>query len=122
MAGTRVLLVDDYFAFRDLLVVLAEGTPDIDVVGTATTGIEAVRLAGELEPDVVILDYYLTDMTGDVVAWLIRRRVPAARVIVCSSYDIETSPLLLEVGIAGVTSKALLVPRFAEMVRGRGAA
>ena len=55
----RVLLVDDFDNFRKFTVLTLDVSPDIEVVGEAATGAEAVGAAGLLEPDLVLLDISL---------------------------------------------------------------
>ena len=60
----RVVLADDQPLVRAGLRVLLADTPDIDVVGEAGTGTEAVRLVRETRPDVVVMDIRMPDMDG----------------------------------------------------------
>jgi DNA-binding NarL/FixJ family response regulator len=64
MDGVRVLVVDDHQLFRDGLRALIDSAPDCELVGEATTGEEAVRLALELQPDVILMDVKMPDMDG----------------------------------------------------------
>lgn len=56
MEPTRMLLADDHAPFRSGLRALLAAVPDIDVVGEAADGNEAIRFAGELQPDVILMD------------------------------------------------------------------
>ena len=60
----QVLLVDDHMLFREGLRGLLEKEADVSVVGEAGTGVEAVKIAGELYPDVVVMDITMPDMNG----------------------------------------------------------
>jgi DNA-binding NarL/FixJ family response regulator len=62
--AVRVLVADDHPVFRDGLAVLLGSVPGIDVVGTAATGLEAVALAVELRPDVVVMDVQMPQLNG----------------------------------------------------------
>src|SRR5437588_5859049 len=60
----QVLVVDDQYAFTDMLRVVLDLQPDINVVGTALTGDEGLRLALETHPDVALVDYHMPVMSG----------------------------------------------------------
>ena len=60
----RVVIADDQRAVREGLAMLVGLTDDIEVVGTAANGVEAVDLAGELHPDVVLMDLRMPEMEG----------------------------------------------------------
>jgi CheY-like chemotaxis protein len=87
---TRVLIVDDDGGTRHLLALmfLVEG---FDVVGEAENGLEAVRMAVETQPDLIVLDYRMPVMRGDEAARLLRALVPDARIIAFSSV-LESKP------------------------------
>lgn len=88
MAGAiRVFLVDDHPTLRIGLRALLGQALDIVVVGEANNGQEALRQLEILQPDVVVLDYKLSDMEGMELACWIRRRGLPIRVLVLSSYD-----------------------------------
>jgi DNA-binding NarL/FixJ family response regulator len=80
------LLCDDHALFREGLTALLERTSERQVVGTAATGGEAVRLAEELTPDVVVLDVGLPDITGVDAACAIQSAAPGCAVVALSMY------------------------------------
>ena len=81
----RVLLVDDDEAILQTLALLRlEG---IDIVGTARDGAEAVRLATELEPDVVVMDFNMPVMDGIEATRLIKESMPSVQVIMHTAFD-----------------------------------
>ena len=83
----RVLLVDDHAVLRDGLRVILEREPDITVVGEAGDGLEAVRLAGELLPDVVVMDVAMPGMSGVEATRRIKKEQPSSQVLVLTQYE-----------------------------------
>lgn len=83
----RVLLVDDHPPFRIGMKLLLEQNAAIVVVGEASSGAEALRLAALLQPDVVVLDCQLPDMDGPAVAGALRGQDAPVRMLALSAYD-----------------------------------
>ena len=81
----KVLLVDDHAVMREGLAALLSGA-GIDVIGTASNGREAVRLARELTPDVVVMDISMPDLNGIEAARQIRVRAPSVRIVMLSMH------------------------------------
>jgi pilus assembly protein CpaE len=80
----RVLIVDDIPETRDHLTKLLGFESDIDVVGSAASGAEALDLASSLSPDVVLMDINMPDMDGIAATELLARSVPSASVVMMS--------------------------------------
>ncbi|QEU95371.1 response regulator [Streptomyces kanamyceticus] len=87
MTAVRVVLADDQPLVRAGLRVLMADTPDIEVVGEAGTGAEAVRLAREVRPDVVVMDIRMPGMDGIEATRLIKEDPAGARVLVLTTFD-----------------------------------
>ncbi len=87
---TRVLLADDHPVFLDGLSALLESR-GFDVVGQAATGREALSLARELRPDVVVMDLHMPDVGGVEATIQITRSVPETAVLVLTMFDDDTS-------------------------------
>ncbi|MGH7201558.1 MAG: response regulator [Planctomycetaceae bacterium] len=83
----RVLLADDHQMVRQGLASLLEHEPDIEVVGEAADGEEAVVLAESLQPDVILMDYNMPKMTGIEATARILRAQPETRIIGLSLYE-----------------------------------
>ncbi|UKY48251.1 response regulator [Streptomyces inhibens] len=83
----RVVLADDHTLVRTALQMVITDTPDLDVVGEAGTGAEAVRLAEELQPDVVVMDIRMPGMDGIEATRLITAGSGRARVVVLTTFD-----------------------------------
>ena len=87
----RVLIADDHAIVREGIrqVLCSDDKGGIDVVGEASTGAQAVALAIELRPDVVVLDITMPELTGLEAAARIRDEVPDAAILVLSIHDHE---------------------------------
>ena len=102
----RVLLVDDHKAMRDGLAGLLGFEPDIEVVGVATDGLEAVALAEALEPDVITMDVTMPGMSGLEATSIIAAKVPHARIIGLSMhFDYSVAAAMREAGAATYLTK-----------------
>lgn len=102
----RVVLVDDHPALRLGLKVLLEHAPDVELVGEAEEGQEALALIESTQPDVVVLDCELPGMAGMEVAQEIQRRGLPTRVVALSAYDGERYVHgMLEAGARGYLLK-----------------
>ena len=81
----RILLADDHSVVRQGLRMFLALDPDLEVIGEATDGAEAVRLARELNPDVVLMDMLMPVMDGVAATATIRRELPDTEVIALTS-------------------------------------
>jgi DNA-binding NarL/FixJ family response regulator len=89
MHKTRVLLVDNRTAVRRGLRMCLELQADLQVVGEAGDGLEALRLAGELDPDVVVLEVALPGMDGLTAASVLGTAAPRSQVVFLTLHDDE---------------------------------
>lgn len=112
----RVLLVDDDEAILQTLVL--SRLDGIDIVGTATNGAEAVRLATILEPDVVLMDLKMPVMDGIEATRRIKETVPSVQIIMHTAYDEPDLALSAkEVGAYGYLIKGCSRQATAAMIR-----
>jgi len=102
----RVLLADDHGLVRDGLTRLLGSVPDIDVVATAADGEEAVRLAGEHQPDVILMDLRMPEMDGSEATRRLLEADPTTQVVILTSFS-ERDEILsaLDAGAIGYLLK-----------------
>lgn len=87
----RILLADDHTLFRDGLRALFGSLPDMEVVGEAATGTEAIALAEELQPDVVLMDIQMPELNGVEATRQIVQTSPHIGVIVITMFEDDDS-------------------------------
>ena len=102
----RVLVVDDYAPFRLIVRYVLSEESDIEIVGEAPDGEAAVRQAGMLKPDVVLLDLAMPKLDGWEAIPLIRERSPETRIVILSGFPEERMrDLARENGVAAYVEK-----------------
>lgn len=107
MKRIRVVLADDHSVLREGMRNLLDEQPDIEVVGEAANGLEAVAVVREAAPDVVLMDVVMPRLTGIEATKQIKRSNPATAVLILSAYDDDRYVLgLLEAGAAGYLLKS----------------
>jgi NarL family two-component system response regulator YdfI len=82
-----VLIADDHMVVREGLRALLDAEPDLEPVGAARDGAEAVRLAGEMAPDVILMDLRMPGVDGIEAIRQIKARYPAVQVVILTTYD-----------------------------------
>ena len=106
MEKINVLLADDHTVVREGTRELIQHEPDMEVVGEAADGEEAVELAGKLRPDVIIMDIAMPKLNGIEATRQIKQKYPATAVLVLTAYDDDQYVFaLLEAGAAGYLLK-----------------
>jgi DNA-binding NarL/FixJ family response regulator len=102
----RVLAADDQRVVHEGLAMLLGLLPDVEVVGTAADGEEVLALAGELKPDVILMDLRMPRMDGMEATRRLRERNPAIKVVVLTTYADDRSVLdALRAGALGYLTK-----------------
>ena len=107
MSGSiRVLIADDQRVVREGLTMVLGLLGDVDVVGAASDGAEAVALAEDLRPDIVLMDLRMPRCDGVEATRLLRERLPGIKVIVLTTYSDDRSVLdALRAGARGYLTK-----------------
>lgn len=117
-ATIRVLLADDHAILRQGVRLLLEGEGDLQVVGEASTGEEALQETLRLKPDVAVVDIALPDQSGIRVTQEIRRQAASVRVLILTMYDREDYLVeALAAGASGYVVKESAVEQLVQAVR-----
>ena len=107
MAKIRILIADDHAVLREGMRRLLEQESDMEVIGEANDGQEAVKLAAELEPDVILMDIVMPQLSGVEATKLIKKARPASCILILTAYsDIRYILGLLEAGASGYLLKS----------------
>ena len=113
----RVLLVDDQALFREALATLLGVRDDIEVVGEAANGAEAIDRAAELHPDVVLMDLRMPVLDGAAATRRLRAEQPGVRVIALTTFDDDADVFAaLRAGAVGYLLKDVSSARLVEAV------
>jgi DNA-binding NarL/FixJ family response regulator len=107
MAYTRILLVDDYEPWRRSVVSILKRHDELQIIGEAADGLEAVQKAEALNPDLILLDISLPTLSGIEAASRISHLVPGSKILfVSSNTDAELVRVALSNGAQGYVLKA----------------
>ncbi|HET9495048.1 MAG TPA: response regulator transcription factor [Chloroflexia bacterium] len=113
----RVLVADDHSVVRSGLAAFLSVRDDMELVGEAGDGEEAVRLCGETAPDVVLMDLVMPVMDGPHATAIIRKAYPHVQVIALSGYHDEARvQAALEAGAIGYLLKNVSAPALADAI------
>ncbi len=114
----RILLVDDHTLFRSGIRLLLQRNPEFEVIGEAADGLEGVKRAKELKPDIVLLDLHMPGLSGLDAIGLILQDSPACQVVLLTvSEDAEDLAMALKKGAAGYLLKNIDADYLLESLR-----
>jgi len=118
IARIRVLLAEDHVVVREGLQILIEADGDIQVVGQAVTGREAVTMAKKIRPDVIVMDIAMPSLNGIQATQQILSAAPKTRILVLSAHaDPEYVDQLMALGVVGYLTKQTSAEILARAVR-----
>ena len=125
LSKLRVLVADDHFIVRTGLVAVIEAEPDMEVVGQAADGNQAVQCYDQTLPDVALLDLRMPGRGGDSAIEAIRKDHPEARVLILTAFSgDEDIHRALDAGARGYVLKSStgeeLIPALRAVAAGRG--
>ncbi len=113
----RVLVVDDQTLFREALTTLLEVREEVEVVGAAANGAQALELVATLRPDVVLMDLRMPVLDGVATTQRLRVEHPEVRVLVLTTFDGDDEVFpALHAGAVGYLLKDATAPRLLEAV------
>jgi DNA-binding NarL/FixJ family response regulator len=114
----RVVICDDHALFRRGLEMVLENEPDIEVVGEATDGIQAVEKAQELMPDVILMDVRMPKKSGIEATQQIKELLPHVKILVLTISDEEADLYdSIKAGAAGYLLKEISTEEVADAIR-----
>ena len=114
----RVMIVEDHQVLADGLELALGRSPDVEVVGSAGTVTDAVELAYQQQPDVILMDFHLPDGTGAEAATRIRAELPRVAVVVLSADTGDEAMLAaIQAGASGYLVKSEAVAKVVAAVR-----
>lgn len=117
-APIRVVVVDDHDLFRDGIVSVIRGEPDMEVVGEAGDGLEALVLAQSLRPDVILLDINMPGTNGLEAARLISQALPECNIVMLTVRDEDDRIFeAIRNGASGYLLKTIRAQQLVEMIR-----
>lgn len=120
--STRVLIVDDQEVVREGMRAILGTVPGIEVVDVAANGAEAVELAEQLEPDVILMDLNMPIMNGVESTRALRATRPDVKILVLTTYDAEEWVLdAIRAGASGYMLKDAPRERLIEAIKGTAA-
>ncbi|MEU5000120.1 response regulator transcription factor [Streptomyces sp. NPDC021622] len=118
MSTIRVLIADDQIMVRQGFTVLLNAEPDIEVIGQAVDGADAVARVAELTPDVVLMDIRMPELSGIEATRRITSALPDVRVLVLTTFDLDEYVYeALRAGASGFLLKDASADQLAEAVR-----
>ncbi len=118
MSPIRVVLVDDDALVRTGLALILGGAPEIEIVGEAVDGQDAIRVVGEAKPDVVLMDIRMPRMDGLEATSAVLKQPSPPKVIVLTTFDTDDLVVsALRIGASGFLLKSTRPERLVESIR-----
>ena len=119
MQVTRTLIVDDNAGFRHSMKDFLEWEPDIEVIGEAADGQEAILKARELKPDLVLMDLRMPGISGIDATRQLKDEMPEVKVIILTIFDLQAyKDAAVASGADGYVTKGSLFEELLPAIRG----
>lgn len=117
MQPIRVMIVDDHDVVRRGLSIFFQAFDDLALVAEASSGMEAIELCGQVQPDVVLMDLVMPEMDGITATRTIRNRHPNVQVIALTSFrDDESVEAMMKAGAIGYLLKNASIDELANTI------
>lgn len=113
----NVLIVDDHARIRSALRTILEISGELKVCGEAADGVEAIEKAGELKPNLILLDIAMPRLTGIATAIVLKQALPGTKIGFCTFYPETGQKVAATIGIDLVIAKSDSADRILEKVR-----
>ncbi len=114
----KILVVDDDRSFLNLVEKILSGEMDIEVIGEARDGEEAISKAKELKPDIVLMDVRMPNMNGLTATRKLKQIMPEVRTIILTIYDIdEYREAAINNGASGFVLKKIMRSELVKTIR-----
>lgn len=118
MAKIRVLLAEDHIIVRDLIRDLIQRETDMEVVGEADDGVQAIQMAGKLQPDIVVMDIIMPNLSGIEATKQIKEKHPEISILILTGYDDDQYVFaLLEAKASGYLLKTACAKELISAIR-----
>jgi DNA-binding NarL/FixJ family response regulator len=118
MKKLRILLADDHVVMREGLKLLVNAQTDMEVVGEASDGKQALQKAGELQPDVVVMDISMPELNGAQATERVKKRDPSVKVLALTMHEDEDHlRQLLKAGASGYVIKHAAAEELTQAIR-----
>ncbi|WP_305405273.1 response regulator transcription factor [Photobacterium leiognathi] len=114
----KVVIVDDHQVVIDGFMARLQLEPDIDVIGTASNGIEALEVISQLDPDVILMDISMPIMNGIDATAQIKKQYPDAKVLMLTMHDNrEYIMKVMQVGAMGYMLKEISAEKMVQAIK-----
>lgn len=106
MSKTRIMIADDHALMREGIIAFLKFHEDVEIVGEASNGLEAIAKAEKLKPDVILMDISMPELGGIEATVEIKKRLPDTKILILTQYsDKEYVSRLLKAGVSGYILK-----------------
>ena len=118
MEKIKLLIVDDLDHVRQGLKTLLNLSEDLEIIGEAANGFEAIGMALVFNPDVILMDYEMPKLDGIEATKIVKKHNPDIQIVMISIHDsLELKSKAIEAGVAAYENKATIVDELMDKIR-----